>query len=588
MNIKSIVKWILFIAIIGIVYPACYSICATTFHNVKIFFHAQADYDRLRKTFPIFDSALEAKEVIPSDAAINFSPSKWNLYRVAARYSLYPYEAAENWDYFVDFTKNATADPKWRSLELSTGVPVFAKSGHEFQPARPFLRPYPIAKNFFIFLLLAVYQCWLGRSMLKLFRFFESGNSGWVWGTSYLLGYLVLTLLLWILLMPGVKMTMGFVTVSGVALGVFLHFMAARSSAPGLAHSVFNQDSKNFLTKIIQIFSCVIIAAIFCSCVFNVVSDWDAMSNWIMKAKVIYNHKRLDFAYTHHNYYPILWPLNIALQFTLANGIYDEMAQWTSGLFFLLILIQLKQGLSWLGASVKSQWLAIFFYLILSQYLIDLTTSNAENIFIAFLILLIVLLIKWMDDPQNAYWRGGIALTAAGLVLIKLEGTATVMLIILSLLSLNRKFLSKKDLYLCTVGLAGTLVLGVLWAFWIKQNGYLNGIIHMQENLSWTKFCKILKFDFSVFLRSPVLIILLSPVLYFILYPNQRSFSLVELFLLRVSILLIVFSAFAYLGLSSEQIEGAFHDAFPRLLMHAIPPLALLWAKRANDRIPES
>ncbi len=582
MNIKKIVKWILVIASIGIVYPPCCSIFTEAVHHLETFFHTHGDYDQLRRTFPIFDSALEAKGMIPADAAIDFSPAQWNLYRVSARYSLYPHETSKNWRYFIDFSKNFNPDPGWKSYILSTGVLVFAKAGNEIQRNKSSLPPtYPTAQNFFIFMFMVIYQCWLGSYVLKWLKISRSENPCWYWGTSYLLGFLVLTLLLWIFLLVGGEMTKESMTVLCVIVGFLFKILAAKPSCPTRT-SVFIKDPPNSLTRALQIFSILIIAAIFASAVFNVVNDWDAMSNWIMKAKVMHYHKRLDFAYTHHNYYPILWPLNIALQFTFADGFYDEMAQWTSGLFFLLIVIQLKYGLACLRTSVKVQWFTIFLYLVFSQYLIDFTTANAENIFVAFLFLLIILLIKWLEDSSNAYWQRGIVLAATGLVLIKLEGTVAILLIIFTLLSLYQKFPFKKDLGGCVLGIAITLPLGFLWTFWIKYHGYLNGIVHLQEGLSWNKLCTILKFDFLVFLRSPLCIILLFAVLYFILYPNRRRFNLVELFLLRLSILLMCFSAFAYFGLPAEQIEGAFHHAFPRLFMHAAPPLVLLWASRAG------
>ena len=158
--LRSWISVILGILLAITIYTSTSSILFAAAHQVRDFIASHAHYEELRKTLPTFDSAREAENFIPSDAAIDFSPSRWNIHRVAARYSLYPREVAEHWDYFIDFDRSVqNPNPAWQIYYLSTGVPIYAKAGHAFlsHPAVS-SNDNPPPYNFLIFILITFYQ----------------------------------------------------------------------------------------------------------------------------------------------------------------------------------------------------------------------------------------------------------------------------------------------------------------------------------------------------------------------------------------------------------------------------------------------
>ncbi|MCR4336563.1 MAG: hypothetical protein NUV91_01995 [Candidatus Omnitrophica bacterium] len=153
----------------------------------------------------LYLSSMEAKKYIPSTARVEFSPTDFNIYRIAARYMLYPLELSERWQYFIDFDHSVINPPSdWNVYLLSTGVRIFVKPGYDILQEPNLVNPYFGFKVMVTFMIVVAINMAMGWLLL---RFFPLGK----WselrlsflGTGYVALFIALAVVLWLFLLWG-------------------------------------------------------------------------------------------------------------------------------------------------------------------------------------------------------------------------------------------------------------------------------------------------------------------------------------------------------------------------------------------------
>ena len=435
-------------------------------HEIGRFLRAKGDYARLRNSYTTFAATTEAKKIIHplSPVAISHSPS--GIENVAARYNLYPLKLSENWTYLIDlnhFVADQTSFPKRK--KLSGNVFVYTQEGLPFLPWKKAVAAPSLPKKLLIFSYTVILQTILGMLILYLLNIpRKTPGAIWMASTGYLAGFCVFTASLWILLIFGFTLEISTLLILGLLYLCSLLFLFLENSIPSgeialpkkealqnnhLRHpeeqndegprqkgilrfaqndrlALFRnspKDAKSPLEKTLLAFTVFLTGIITLWIISNPVKDWDTMANWAIKSKVIFHEKSLDLQYTYdnHNSYPILWPLHIAAQFTLLKDDYDEVALWSSALFFLILLSQLLKGFSLMGAK------PLFAYTCILAYIAYFTGQNPtisalpENAFLCFLSGLLVSICLWLKSPKDKHYLVLSVILAVGLNLIKLE-----------------------------------------------------------------------------------------------------------------------------------------------------------------------
>jgi len=346
--------------------------------------------------------------------------------------------------------------------------------------------------------------------------------------------------------------------------------------------AVYISRGDSRLSLLIRMIWLIPVAIIFLFTIYYPVGDWDGMSHWIMKSKVMYYYQGLNFEYTHHNVYPILWPLNVAVQFVLAGGMFDVPAKWTSGALFLVFFAQLVEGLRILNITLrKALPVAVLLILVAFQdifkvyYMKNFINANAENIFLAFLTATVVMLLLWFRDGKlRSLVLAGVM--SVGLGLAKFEGWVAVICILISLFMVRNKIREKWPLLIFLLG----ILLPLLWAVWIQTHGFLHNFSHYTDAPTLRKLIFLLKTEFLVSVRHNMTILFYASIVYMLLFGKKGPLIDSEKFLIVLSGLLIGFDCFVNISLTPEQISRGIPEAFPRLFLHAMPSYFLFWSSR--------
>jgi hypothetical protein len=160
------------------------------------------------------------------------------------------------------------------------------------------------------------------------------------------------------------------------------------------------------------------------------------MANWLLKSKVIAHEQSLNIHYTYrqHNYYPILWPLHLAIQYTIQTGTPDEVAKWTSAFILFCFFILLFKSLQLLKVQQKHIWPSMLIFT--AFFITDNPINSAlpENAFLTLLTGLIATSLLWLENLDNRKLKAMMAILALGLSLIKLEGSFATLFVAIALL----------------------------------------------------------------------------------------------------------------------------------------------------------
>ncbi len=555
--------------------------------EIKDFLRAKGDYAQLRNSYKTFAITTEAKKIIHPKSPVSISYSSSGIENVGARYNLYPLKLSKDWTYLIDldhFVKDQRVFPKRK--ELSRRVFVYTHKGLPFLPEKKTAPGPSLSKKLLIFFSTVIFQILLGILILYLLNI-PHKTTGYIWmaTTGYLAGFCVFTALLWVLLILGFTLEISTLLILGTILLCLILVLILNNNSSPTEKLAVSREARGRLEKMLLVLTVLLASIITLWIISNPVKDWDTMANWMIKSKVIFQEKSLDLQYTHdnHNYYPILWPLHVAAQFTLQGGNYDEVALWSSALFFLILLFQLLKGFSLMGAK------PIFTYVCLLAYIAYFISENPtisalpENAFLCFLTGLLVSICLWLKSPKDKHYLVLSIILAVGVNLIKMEGAVATMIIIFSMIAVKRKDIFTKTAKPFLLTLLLTTLLPVLWVYWIKSQGFSNGIVHLQSSLSMQKLIFLIRLNFQQFVKHGEFAVLFFGFAYFIFFSNPHKWNTSEKFLLSVSALLMIFKWLATLGWSEELIlaPGIFNDTVWCLFLHTGPSLILLFCSRA-------
>ncbi len=589
MNTKSRLEMVIRLFFIALILVSTTKVSYWTYESftaIRNFWVAKGDYNHLRDLDPIFASSMEARRILPNDASIEVLLSQG---RARARYVLFPKaHVSKNGSYIIDFEGLIKElPPLWKKYQLSTGVMVYAKPGFEFIEDQP-PAGEPI-RVIIVFLAVALANLLTGIAVLALLNIPpQQGGIVWHLGSSYLIGFILLGMELWFFLLLDVTLEAKMIIILwGITLTILL--LLGRKAiwknysriSPG---KLIASLPKNPLGIGVAILSCFLLAAILTQTVLTPVTSrglggGDALNNWILKSKMFFHYKQLIFDNTYYNQYPILWPLNVAAQFSLSGGCYDEIAKWTVALLFLAFISQLVGAMSFL--KVKSEWAWVSICLFLACFTNrTIASAYAETAFLALIGAALAAVLGYIRFPSE---RGFLILgiiTAAGLSAVKYEGGIAAVFIGIALAAQYPKPLFSKKAWVVTIGFAlPAVVIGIGWFAWVKSAGYLPGVkdTHLYSGLSLDKFAVLIKALLrDAYKSGPYNGIIAGIALSLLLY-YRKAWNKAEIFLSIVSIALILFTGMAITGWNIERITLSF-TATDRLFLHATPALILLLA----------
>jgi len=581
---KTITLVFLAIFAIGCI-QAVWFIAKTGWFYPSLFLKNNGRYENIRAVQPGSDIALSAKQVLPPGSSVTISPDRDRMTRVALRYELYPIRIEKKSAYYLHLGRSAPAIPDhWQKRTLAQGAMLFASPGAHFLDQPPVRSKLPLSHLIAFVIGYCVLTCACGCLYLSgMGALWPEQNSSGLLSLSFLTGYLILTLAQWgYLMMGGVLRTGSIILVGAIVLlcGLLLH---QKFGSTDLIQTLLSILKKSLRFQLLDIIFGLSAAAIFSAIVLLPVQDWDAMAHWLIKAKVLYAHQQPHLFYTHHNYYPLLWPMNIAAQYTLLGGIFDQAAKWTGGLFFLAILAQINAGMTVLKLSSPARKAVLIFFLLaffndpfIGWWSTNFTFANAENIFIAYTAGLAATLLLWMKTRKKSALTISV-LMAAGMCAVKLEGIIIALFLIPCLLWIDRKESSSKGQPLFFL-LALVIPLG--WMLWSKTHGLWAGFYHFQDPVSMTKATLICSRFSQVMLNSKSILVVMFAVGLILLFGKKRTWSAEEKFLLLWAGVLLASIGVSFFGWPQAKIISDLRDVAARRFLHITPLLTLVWAGR--------
>ncbi len=561
---------------------------------------AQWNLDRLHQKYhSIYKTAPEAQKIIPPGAKVETSFKPLSIEWRAARYALYPLEISPEASYILEFpSQKLERQPGWPSRTFSDGTRLYTAPGSPARTTEASERS-PAPKYPLHFFLLTVFLNGLtGALLLRLLRINAAeGGLFYFLGTGCLLGAVIYGLSLWLLLLCGVPLnppSLWLTYLLWPLLLALLNFLikAPREDAKGnpqLQTQPFNQGCRKTPAKSfsglycngLKIWTILLVVLILILISLTPLTDWDSMSKWVLKAKILFYTQTLDFSYSHHNYYPILWPVILAVQFVLMGGAVHSVPQWLAAFFFLTALSQLWGALRFLYIPFKQKIFSVNIFIAAFFSYRLLATANAENIFLALTAGAIAAITAWLQDCRRKSYLVLAVIFNLGLCLVKFEGMITTFILATGLYFFHRRQLSSKQATPLLWMMLAVILCPLLWIGWTKAHGYYKPIVHLQLTEMSLKIPYLVQNNGRLFLRHP-----LSPFLIlwgFSLYlsPNHKKWSSAEKWHTWSALGLIIFSIFGNIGQPFEEIQRTHMDAFLRLLLHASPPLLLLMASRS-------
>ena len=560
-----------------------------TVHRLKA---AGWDYEERRRDFNEAFPLMELRTRLPEGAVVEWPKDGGEISFVATRYILYPFPVLPEGNYSIDFKGDRVFPPGGRVVHLPNHTRAYAKPGFDFIQGRGPERALSISRTAALSLVFALFQFVLGAAFLKVFGFPPCRRMPLSYtGFSYLCGYLFFTLSLWLSYLAGQgTVPFNLLLVCGAVLG-WVVFIVKQGIIPEIAGMLVSRNRRQFsglnLRSLLPgVLLGFISVAILVLTTLTPVTDWDGMSHWILKSKIMAFQNSLDFSYTHNNYYPLLWPLNIAAQFVFSGGLYDAFAKWTSAAFFLVFAGFLIQAIHEVSGSKGAARTLTALFVVLSfrvpvgeQWFYNYIQANAENLFLAFFTGLLFLVIRWLQSREIRY-LGMAGVLGAGLVLTKLEGAVAVAAVVLPLWALSRRLkVSRREVRFLTL-MTLSMALPFLWIMWVNGHGYGEAMMHAS---SWPTFGKIVILAGRIGGYAVQNVFILLTFMMFgaaLTVSGKQAWTATDSFLLVTALGLLFFSVFAIAGWPEAKLKTTSLEVFQRLFLHAAPVMLLFCVSR--------
>jgi hypothetical protein len=550
------------------------------------------NYEERRRDFMDAAPLMDLRALLPEGAVVE-RPLQEGLCLVVARYLLYPFPVSPEGNYIIDLKGDIVFPPGGDTVSLADHARAHAKPGFHFIRARGPERPFSVSQTAVLSLVFILFQSSMGAAFLKIFGFPPCQQMPLFYmGLSYLTGYLFFTLSLWLASLAGQgTVPFNLLLISGTMLA-WMVFIIQQGILPDIVGMFVSCRRLGFSKpELRSLCPGVLLGALSVGVILltitTPVTDWDGMSHWILKAKVMAYQNQLDFSYTHNNYYPLLWPLNIAAQFVVSGGLNDALAMWTSAVLFLVFvggLVNAVQSLS-VGKGTAQFLTALFVALSFrvpvreGQWFYNYKHSNAENLFLAFITGLLFMVIRWLNSREPRYLVMA-AVLGTGLVLTKLEGAVAVAATVIPLWAFSRRLkLSRKELRLLAA-LTLSMALPFLWMLWVNSHGYGETMLHVSAGLTWAKAVILAERVGGYILLDIFIILNLMMFGSALVDAGKRPWTETDTFLLIHASVLMFFSVFAIAGWPEAKLKTTSLEVFQRLFLHASPAVLLFCVSR--------
>lgn len=565
-----------------------YKIYYRALNNLGSLLSGQGNFDRLRYRYykPILDVGAQlpdASRIQLFSKKLITQPGPKPLAYVASKYYLYPHRVSAHWDYWIDldFSSEAFSLP---GLQLPSGYRIYTQSTDrlpEFKPYPDVRSGYPHWRNTGIFLFWIMLVIFTGHLILRLAEFLPT-TLGYLFyfSLAFLLGFAALGMALWGLAMSTGTFTLPVMWIAWLGLITVL-FRGKRKDIPGFnlggpLPGVAAQPVNGWFLFLLL----AVIVFILAGNNTQVITTYDAMDHWIMKAKVMFYEQTLLTNYTSLNEYPLLWTIHVAGQFLLSHSfLSDEFAQWMNSLFFLSILGQLYGGGLLCGLSRNQAVISLLIFIGVFYQPYPFELNIPENAIIAFITSFALLLVLGMKSARHQGFLGLLLLTAAGLSLIKYEGSIMVFCCLAAAaIGYGRDLPSR----LGRNGpglLGGVLLLPIIWSYWARNFCPSADVpYHFTTMFNWEKLKLIGLVTQHIFMRPGWHWVTAGACLY-VIFLRVIERKNIDVFLMAYLAAVLLFSFIAFLGWPADQIPRGFYEANLRLRYHAVTLVMLLFMR---------
>jgi hypothetical protein len=566
--------------------------------NSKQFFVNDCSYSKLRTTKFGIDP-MEVRAALPSNAVLHVRADSTQKDRVfnVLRYQLYPlgveYMTAETGDSACsDYVLDLSNDLQTRAREkvLKTGQRIYDFSGDGFSEVPLKIDPFSSGLRIESFLLLMLLQLIVGCLWLRLLKFRSQGLVH-LFTHAYLAGLLLSVLLVGAAMLAGFTLTSRLIYTCFGVLGIVL-LALRRFKLKGLLEcdEKTEEAAKPPKGLYLALLAAVLLIAlmIFSTSIFRPVDEGDASVFWLIKSKMMFTEGHFTFSSNiQHNDYPILLPLSVALNYTLLNGIADEMAMWATAVLFLCLLAQIYFAVLTLTRDRIIALSALMAYMLFFYNFYVHCIPGGDQLLMVFLSLSAINALLFILRSEHSYLLLSLFF-ALGMVLSKQEGFIYALMIglLVALFSMSRKQPLRSILILLSYALLLFVNLG--WKHYMSAKGYYSGNPDFTgEPITFQKVFLLIKTQVfnlaNVELRHAIVILLL--LILFIV--KKRPLSAEIKFLLSVFLLSMMFVCFAILPWSTTDITNNSLAAVPRLFLQSSPIVIILIAVLIN-RSPNS
>jgi hypothetical protein len=547
----------------------------------RVFVASGCNYDTMRMQDRDTRVAMDARQYIPAGSNYSFA-QRVNFTPVHINYVMYPDKRSNQWDYFIDSTGHGiTPGAGWSSKPLPYGAVLYAKPGKEFLTPAPRPAVYPLGSQLAVFLFMSILEVFAGMAVLSRLGI-RPGEGGTLWfkGASYLLGFALLTGLIWLALVLGIRLTAPLIYGVWTAATALLMALAWRPMLHNL-RSMVDLDSlaknmpRRFVGVVATLFGLYILWLVLAQTISSPVLSWDAQWHWILKAKALLYHRTPAFsADTITTEYPLLWPMHAAIQFVLANGAYDEMAQWSTALMLVALVTQMLGAFNFLEVRPGWAWFMIGLFF-LCFFHPSLAWAYAEVPMMAYLVGALAALLCFLKRPEARRFAVLGFLMCCGLAMTKLEGSPACLFIAGALALMQDRFPRSRRGWALLVLFSLPVLIELGWLAFQKRHGYLQET-HMREPITWAKlqilFASVLDstgkrgLGWRLFAGMGLMLLLWY----------RRRWSRQETFIAVIALAMTFFSVAALAGWASRRIETHSDSATIRLMLHVAPLFVLL------------
>jgi len=480
------------------------------------------DYSRIipfgfDMTFHVCEAACA---YIPANANVritckNTTQAYLKRYLLAPRNICYIDDMEYNWDYLLDVRGDypyweEISPSKLTSVELPHRIFLYSKKPRLFKDStRPGATFGSSSRALPAFLWMQVLYLLTGIGTFGVLRIGRSdGSFLWLVTTAYLVGVFILTLIFWLLMLSGIFLTPVIILTLSIGLPSILILLKLKSwktilvfafSTPRRRQCEHNSSLSHPLNLLLLVCTCLAISGLLLCTILEREWTWDACSHWIYKAKLLFYDHFLPSEKTHLNDYPILWPLCVATQFILTGQCFDPIARWMAGLFTVVVIIQIGEGLSKLGLSMHLRFLFTLIYIgCFMTPSISMLTGYADAMAMAYYTSVIVCLLTWISYEGKRNCLILFFLLSLALSLTKSEGKVFCIMIILCAPFLHPEGLLSKEMFLAFFLIAIATSLAIGWTLWVS--GYdvdTSGRFHFAEPVTlhkmWVLVCVLLE-----------------------------------------------------------------------------------------------